>query len=132
MWPSTLYPNGNPIILLLFQLLQLAAKDTVRLVISESSLANLLYLSFDIYKIKDAVSKLSDFIGACELVHAGKEATLNALRSGFKDKEDALQYYTALHARVDYFITRNIKDYKHIDPTLPVFTPNTFLKEIGV
>lgn len=112
------------------RLLHLAAKDTVRLVISESSLANLFYLSFDIYKIKDAISKLSDFIGACELVSAGKETALIALQSAFKDKEDGLQYYTALHAKADYFITRNLKDYKHINPSLPVYLPDEFFKVI--
>ena len=112
------------------RLLQLAAKETVRLVISESSLANLFYLSFDIYKIKDANSKLSDFITACELVPAGKEIALLALQSAFKDKEDALQYYTALHAKADYFITRNIKDYKHKNTSLPVYSPDEFFKEI--
>lgn len=110
--------------------LQLAAKDKARLVISESSLANLFYLSFDIYKLKDAASKLSDFIGACALVSAGKETALLALLSPFKDKEDALQYYTALHAKTDYFITRNIKDYKHKNPSLPVYLPDDFFKEV--
>ena len=33
------------------QLLELAAKGNIRLAISESSLANLYYLCFDIYKI---------------------------------------------------------------------------------
>lgn len=112
------------------RLLQLAAKDSVRLVVSESSLANLFYLSFDIYKLKDAIPKLSDFIGACGLVSAGKETALLALQSGFKDKEDALQYYTALRAKADYFITRNIKDYKHKDPSLPVCLPDDFFNEI--
>ena len=84
--------------------LQLAAAGKVKLVISESSLANLIYLAIDIYKIKDAVIRLSDFIGTCELVHAGKEVSMNALHSAFKDKEDALQYYTVFHLDVDYFV----------------------------
>jgi predicted nucleic acid-binding protein len=113
------------------RLLELAAKDHVRLVISESSLANLIYLTLDIYKTHNGVSKLSDFIGSCELVPAGKEAALAALRSAFKDKEDALQYHTAIHSGADYFITRNIKDYKQRSSELPVFTPAEFLNEIG-
>jgi hypothetical protein len=53
---------------------------------------------------------------------------LTALRSPFRDKEDALQYYTATKA--DYFITRNIKDYKHKDPVLPVYHPDEFFKQV--
>ena len=110
------------------KLLHLAAQDEVKLVISESSLANLFYLSFDIYKIKDASDRLTDFIGACEIVHAGKASVLQALKSPFKDKEDALQYYTALHNKADYFITRNIKDYRHKLQSLPVYLPDDFHK----
>lgn len=112
--------------------LHLTVAGKVELVISESSLANLIYLSIDIYKIKDAVKKLSDFIGSCELVHAGKEVALSALNSAFKDKEDALQYHTALYSEVDYFITRNLKDYKKfIAPNLPVYLPNEFFKLVN-
>lgn len=112
------------------RLLHLAAKGSVRLIISESSLANLFYLSFDIYKIKDAAGRLSDFIGVCDIAHADKEVVAKALKSSFKDKEDALQYYTALHAEVDYFITRNKRDYKHSVPALPVYLTDEFFNII--
>jgi len=50
-----------------------------------------------------------------------------ALRSRFKDFEDALQCYSALgNNLIDVIITRNIKDYKSSE--LPVMTPGTFLK----
>jgi len=35
-----------------------------------------------------------------------------ALSSGFKDFEDAIQYYSALEADLEYLITRNKNDYK--------------------
>ena len=35
-----------------------------------------------------------------------------ALTSGFKDFEDALQYYSAIEAKAKYLITRNKSDYK--------------------
>src|SRR3990170_5494851 len=35
-----------------------------------------------------------------------------ALTSGFKDFEDAMQYYSAIDAKVKYLITRNKSDYK--------------------
>jgi len=109
------------------QLLELAANGKVKLFISEGCISNLFYLSFDIYKIKDAAKKLSDFIEVCELLIAGKKNALHALQSAFKDKEDALQYYTAFEAGLKYFITRNIKDYKYGTDKLQVFTPVQFL-----
>lgn len=49
----------------------------------------------------------------------------SALNSGFRDFEDAIQYYAALEVKSGYFITRNKKDY----PTdlSRILTPNEFL-----
>lgn len=53
---------------------------------------------------------------------------IRAVSSLFSDKEDALQYYTALNHGADYFITRNIRDYKSSSDRLPVMTPVSFLE----
>jgi predicted nucleic acid-binding protein len=105
------------------RLLELAAEDKAALLIAESSLADLIYLSFDIYKLKSAEKRLIDFISACEVLSGGKEVMIRAVSSSFKDKEDALQYYTALNHGADYFITRNISDYKEVTARLPVMKP---------
>jgi len=55
-----------------------------------------------------------------------------AYDSRFIDVEDAIQYFTALQNKsVEYFITRNIKDYlKYSNTPLPVLTPFQFLRSI--
>lgn len=111
------------------KLLELTAKGEITLLIAESSIANLIYLSFDIYKLPDAASRLLDFIGACHIINGGKPVMTEALSSAFADKEDALQYYTALHSGADYFITRNTRDYKQASLQLPVYTPFEFLEQ---
>lgn len=98
----------------------------VTLLISESCIANLIYLSFDIHKIEDARARLIDFIATSHVISCGKRGIIEALQSQFKDKEDAVQYYTALTHGADYFITRNTKDYKHAVDSLPVMTPRQF------
>ena len=113
------------------KLLELTAKDQISLQIAESSIANLIYLSFDIYKLPDAASRLMDFVAACNVVNGGKPVILEALASKFKDKEDAVLYYTALHSGADYFITRNTKDYKLSSPLLPVYKPLEFFRSIN-
>lgn len=112
------------------KLLEMASKDQIALQIAESSIANLIYLSFDIYKLAEAPSKLLNFIGACNVANGGKPIIMEALASPFKDKEDVLQYYTALHSGADYFITRNTKDYKFTSPLLLVFHPLDFYSKI--
>ena len=98
--------------------------------IAESGLANLIYLSFDIYKIEGATGKLIDFIRASNVISGGKAVMLKALNSSFKDKEDAFQYFTAQHHEADYFITRNMKDYKPYVEFLPVMLPIDFIDSI--
>ncbi|HWR73639.1 MAG TPA: PIN domain-containing protein [Nitrospirota bacterium] len=52
-----------------------------------------------------------------------------SLASAFKDFEDAVQYYSALHVRADCLITRNKGDYR--TERLPVMTPEEFLALAG-
>jgi hypothetical protein len=48
-----------------------------------------------------------------------------ALESGWEDFEDSVQYFTAIHNKIDYIITRNTTDYKK--SSIPVYTPTEFL-----
>ena len=51
-----------------------------------------------------------------------------AYQSNFNNMEDAIQYYTATKDdMIDFFITRNVKDFKLGGNILPVFTPTQFL-----
>ena len=44
--------------------------------------------------------------------------------------EDALQYYTSIHHKLDYFISVD-KELKKVSiPTLPVYTPGEYLKQL--
>lgn len=52
-----------------------------------------------------------------------------AYQSGFSDIEDAIQYYTATQdGKIDYFITRNIKDFKSGKENISIKSPSQFLK----
>lgn len=59
------------------------------------------------------------------------EITLNALHSKIKDIEDAIQYYTAIHHKIDYFVSRDKTLQKEAIPILPVYSPDEFLEEIA-
>ena len=53
--------------------------------------------------------------------------SINALNSGFKDFEDALQNFSATkYGDIDVILTRNIKDFKKSE--IGVLTPETYLK----
>lgn len=103
-----------------------------RLVISESFLPTLTYILSETYKIPDTQDLLIDFINSGKIISGSKAIALLALRSTFKDKEDAFQDHIALHRGVDYFLTRNIKDYKYHADLLTVLTPTDFFKKVVI
>jgi len=78
-------------------------------------------------KAKQLLLSLLDNVRAIDISH---ELTLLALNSKIDDIEDALQYYTAIHNQLDYFISRDKKFQKSAIPGLPVVEPSYFLKEI--
>ena len=45
-----------------------------------------------------------------------------AIHSGFKDFEDAVQYYSGENIAMNGLVTRNPKDFKHAQ--LPIYTPH--------
>ncbi|WPR75048.1 PIN domain-containing protein [Algoriphagus sp. NG3] len=105
--------------------LNLHSKGLAQLQIAESSLGNLYYLAFNIYKLPYSEFTMGEFIMACEVVSGGKDVVFRSIDSDFKDKEDALQYFTALENHADFLITRDKKDFKSADK-IPVMTPTEF------
>lgn len=63
------------------------------------------------------------------VIDCNHETTINAINSQMKDIEDALQYYTAMHHKMDYFISLDQKLIKLAIPILPIYSPEDFLKE---
>jgi predicted nucleic acid-binding protein len=74
---------------------------------------------------KIIISLLADV----QIIDITHELTITALHSKINDIEDALHYYTAIHYKLDYFISG---DKKAAIPILPVCTPEEFLKEMEV
>jgi hypothetical protein len=71
---------------------------------------------------------LLTLVADIRVIDLGHDAMINALHSQMADVEDSLQYYTALHYRLDYVITRDRDLIKSAIPTLPACTPEEFIK----
>lgn len=80
------------------------------------------------YGAERAKELLLALLAEVQVIDTGHEITVNALHSKMTNMEDALSYYTALHHKLDYFITRNNDLSKVAIPALPVCTPEEFLK----
>jgi predicted nucleic acid-binding protein len=73
---------------------------------------------------RDFLSKLLSFVTIFPVDHL---MTLEALKSGFSDFEDALQYTAALRNGCTAIITRNTADYKK--SKISVYTPEEFVRK---
>ena len=73
------------------------------------------------------IEKLQQLLGLMHVLAMDGNTVLDALRSGFKDFEDALQSAAAVRSGcIDVIITRNVKDYTRSETG--VLSPDSFLK----
>jgi hypothetical protein len=59
----------------------------------------------------------------------GHEIAVTALQSRIDDIRGAISYYTALHHRLDYFVTWSTELLRVVNPVFPVTTPIDFLNK---
>lgn len=121
-----LIANREPFVQDSLPFLELVKKGEARLFISEVSIGTLIYMSFDRLKLVDAEEKLIQFLGFCHVISGGKEACLNSFNSDFKDKEDGIQYFTAMDNRMDFFVTRDKNGFKSAPEKIQILTPKEF------
>ena len=105
--------------------LTLVDEGDAQLFISEITLGLLIYMAFDRYKLVNAKEKLMQFIEFCHVLSGGKEAFMNSLNSDFKDKEDGLQYFTAVANKMNFLITRDKEDFKYANE-ISIMSPKEF------
>jgi predicted nucleic acid-binding protein len=75
-------------------------------------------------KAKEILLTLLADIQVIDITH---ETTLTALHSRIADIEDALQYYSAIHHKIDFFISGDQRLKKESLAILPVFSLTEFL-----
>ena len=109
------------------EIMQLAELRKLELFISESVIATSFYF---LKKQKiDALSVLREICKTVSVVPFVKDILYYPVEK-YKDIEDGLLYFLAAKAKMDYFITRNVKDFVFLFPSLPVMSPTNFLKEM--
>ena len=107
------------------QLFTMADKGKLMIYVSSLSFSNLNYLLSRQYSYKEARRILNTFKLLVQVLSVNEKIIGLSLNSEFKDFEDAIQYYTAIENNISTLITRNLKDYKHVD--IAVLTAEDFL-----
>jgi predicted nucleic acid-binding protein len=82
-----------------------------------------------VYGTIRAKKMLLTLLADITIIDISHETALTALHSKINDIEDALQYYTAIHHKLDYFISLDKQLQKESIPTLPVFAPSEFIAQ---
>lgn len=94
--------------------------------VSPDSFSNMFYILRKDYVPQTIVAKLESLRILILVAPLFEKIIDLALKSGWKDFEDAMQYYCAKENGCDCIITRNTKDF--IKSSLPVYTPFEFLE----
>ncbi|WP_035468312.1 type II toxin-antitoxin system VapC family toxin [Algoriphagus mannitolivorans] len=123
-----LIANREPFVQDSLPFLELVKKGEARLFISEDSIGTIVYMAVDRLKLVNAEEKLIQFFDFGNIITGGKEVLLNSLNSDFKDKEDAIQYFTAIENDMDFFITRDKNGFNTADGRIPILTPKEFFE----
>ena len=111
------------------QILSLGDEKKAKLVTTSLAFANIYYVlrkHLGIEKAKESLRKLRIIVDVISV--NAKEVDL-ALNSELSDFEDALQYFTALDGKIEFIITRNVRDYKN--PKLIVQTPQQYIEGLN-
>ena len=111
------------------QILSLGDEKKAKLVTTSLAFANIYYVlrkHLGIEKAKESLRKLRIIVDVISV--NAKEVDL-ALNSELSDFEDALQYFTALDGKMEFIITRNVRDYKN--PKLIVQTPQQYIEGLN-
>lgn len=110
------------------EIMSLAKENMILTFCSTLSLATINY-----YMLKEKIAreqiinKMDTFISLCFPISVDVNVAKSALKSNFKDFEDAMQYFSALSEGCDVIITRNKKDFT--ESTIPVMEPQEFLDD---
>ncbi|MFD2872452.1 type II toxin-antitoxin system VapC family toxin [Mucilaginibacter ximonensis] len=109
------------------QLIQLIIDGEVQAFITPSIVHITSYWLTKAYGTDKAKQLLLQLLTDIQVIDCTHAITINALNSKMTDIEDALQYYTALHHKIDFFISEDKGLQKSAIPNLPVYSSKDFL-----
>ena len=112
------------------KIIELAVNGQVQAYITPSIVHIVGYWLTKTYGADKAKELLHTLLSDIYVINISHQTAVAALLYKISGIEDALQYYTALHYRLNYFISLDKKFQKAGIATLPIYTPQEFLQEI--
>ena len=110
------------------QIWSLSENRTLEAFISAISFNNIFYIMRK-HSGKENAQRAMEILDAnFSMIPMDKEVMHKAIISQFPDFEDAIQLYSALSAKADCIVTRDIKDFAQ--NLIPVLSPQMFLAQL--
>lgn len=113
------------------QIVELAVKGKVEAFITPSIIHIVGYWLAKAYDASTAKKLFLTLLADIQVIDINQEVAMLALHSKINDIEDALQYYTAIHHKLDFFISSDKKQIKEGLAVLPVVSPKDFILDFG-
>jgi len=111
------------------QILSLCESKKIKGYITPVICSNIYYLLRQISRHEKVIKQLSQLMTILDVLSMNRDIVIQALGSGFKDFEDALQHFSAINSGIiEVILTRNVKDY--VKSKLGVLTPESYLKTL--
>lgn len=109
------------------KLFELSEQGKLDLYMSAVSLNNIYYIVRKFLGHNEALKIVEELMDMTHVLGTTQSEIKHALKTGFNDFEDAIQYSTALTVEgIEAIITRNIKDYRHSN--IVAYTAENYLK----
>lgn len=106
-----------------------ALNKRLKLYVSTVSYNNIYYILKQSLSHQQTINLLDSLMDMTEAVDVSKLTLQNALKSEFKDFEDAIQYHCALSInKIEVIVTRDTKDFRKSN--IPVMTPDELLSSL--
>jgi predicted nucleic acid-binding protein len=100
--------------------------------ITSATIHTLSYFLSKEYGQQNVKAILLDLLSFISVIDPPEEVIKNALYAHFNDIEDALQVYTALHYKMNFFLTSDKKLMKESSEVLPIITAKDFVKAFSL
>ncbi|MBI1316578.1 PIN domain-containing protein [bacterium] len=118
--------NRKPFSLEAAQLFDFSLKKKVTLYVASVSYNNIYYIIRQSLTHAESINILTELEDWTNTIDVSKEVIREALKSEFKDFEDAIQYHCAQSVqKIDCIVTRDTRDFKR--SLLPTLTPKEAL-----
>lgn len=112
------------------RIITLAVNDRITAFVTPSVIQICGYWLAKAYGEEEARVILRQLLSTIVCIDTSHQIVLTALHSLVTDTEDAIQYYTALSHKIDFFISRDKKLQKLAINTLPIYSPEDFLNNV--